>query len=128
MSSSGKGNFCTGAQENRGADGTKVYMLPCHEGQNQRWTITTSAERGAAIVGVGGYCLDVRGSSTAPGAPVQLYACHFKANQRFIVSRDGTIKEQSSGNCLQAEADKPGAAIVLAACKGVPSEKWHVQE
>lgn len=79
-------------------------------------------------MGEGGYCLDVRGHSTAAGAPVQLYACHFQANQRFTVGRDGTIKEVQSGQCLQAEADKSGAAIVLAPCKGVPFEKWHVQQ
>jgi alpha-galactosidase len=128
MSASGKGNFCMGSQEERGADGEKVFMLPCREVPNQRWTITTSAGGGAAIVGIGGYCLDVRSHSMAAGAPVQLYACHFQNNQRFAVGRDGTIKEVQSAKCLQAEGDRSGAPIVLESCKGVPAEKWHIQQ
>jgi alpha-galactosidase len=128
LSASGKGNFCMGSQEERGADGEKVFMLPCKEAPNQRWTITTAVGGGAAIVGEGGYCLDVRSHSMAAGAPVQLYACHFQNNQRFTVGRDGTIKEVQSGKCLQAEGDRSGAAIVLETCKGMPTEKWHIQQ
>jgi Ricin-type beta-trefoil lectin domain len=119
-----------GAQGDKASDGMKVAMEPCQpRADNQRWTITTGeGAGGAAIVGLDGFCLDVRGSSGAAGAPVQLYSCHFKFNQRFIVGKDGTIKEQTSGKCLQGESDKPGALIVLAACKGAPSEKWHVQQ
>ncbi len=129
MSASQKGNYCMGSQGETGTNGEKVYMLPCQAGLNQRWTITAaSGPGGAAIIGVGGYCLDVRSHSTAAGAPVQLWGCHFQKNQRFLVGRDGTIKDVESGKCLQAEADKPGAPIVLEACKGNPFEKWHIEQ
>ncbi|MBV8550106.1 MAG: RICIN domain-containing protein [Acidobacteriaceae bacterium] len=127
VSASGSGNFCMDAQDNRKADGTNVFMYTCHGRENQRWAITT-ATQGSAIIGTGGYCLDVRGGAKSPGAPVQLYQCHFGGNQRFLIGSDGTIKEQSSGNCLQAKADKDGAPIVLAPCKGAPTEKWRFEQ
>ena len=128
VSMGGGGNYCMDAQDNKKSDGTKVFLYTCTGHENQRWTVTTSTESASAIVGTGGYCLDVRGSSTSAGAPVQLYQCHFKGNQRFIVSRDNTIKEQSSGKCLQATAEKEGAPIVLAACTGAQTEKWRFEQ
>ena len=118
------------AQDNKKADGTKVFLFACHGKENQRWTVTTAEAEsgGSAIVGTGGYCLDVRGYSRSAGAPVQLYKCHFGGNQKFVMGRDGTIKEQSSGNCLQATAEKDGAAITLGACTGAPAEKWRLEQ
>ena len=128
VSMSGAGNFCMDAADNKKADGTRVSMFTCHGQENQRWTVATSTEAGTAIIGTGGFCLDVRSASTSAGAPVQLYQCHFKGNQRFVIGRDNTIKEQSSGKCLQAAADKNGAPIVLAPCTGAVTEKWRFEQ
>lgn len=128
VSASGAGHFCMDADENRKADGTKVFMYPCHGTENQRWTVTTGAEGTSALVGTGGYCLDVRGGAAGTGTPVQLWKCHFGKNQRFVIGMDGTIKEEGTGKCLQASADKAGAAIVIAPCTGNVTEKWKVEQ
>ena len=130
ISASGSGNYCMDAADNRKNDGTKVFMFTCHGRENQRWTVTTGAEGTSAIIGTGGYCLDVRGGvkESAAGTPVQLWKCNFNSNQRFTVGRDGTVKEQASGKCLQATADKEGAAIVIQACTGAPTEKWRFEQ
>ena len=129
ISASGSGNYCMDAADNRKNDGTQVFMVTCHGRENQRWTVTTAAAGTSAIVGTGGYCLDVRGgvAASATGTPVQLWKCNFNANQRFVVGRDGTIKEQASGKCLQATADREGAPIVIQACTGGPTEKWRLE-
>jgi hypothetical protein len=128
VSASGAGHFCMDAAGNKKADGTKVFMYPCHGRENQRWTVTTDAEGTSALIGTGGYCLDVRGAGSGTGTPVQLYKCHFGKNQRFALGADGTIKEEGTGKCLQASADKEGAAIIIAPCTGNVTEKWKVEE
>ena len=124
---SSSGSLCMDAADNKKSDGTKVFLYGCHGRENQRWTVTTAEDGTSAVIGTGGYCLDVRGASGAAGTPVQLFKCHFKGNQRFIVGGDGTIKEEASGKCLQATGVKTGAAIVLAACSGSPTEKWKLE-
>ncbi len=130
VSLSKSGNYCMDAQDNKKADGTRVFLYTCHGRENQRWTVTTAADAGSAIIGTGGYCLDVRGGasrSAATGTPVQLWKCNFNTNQKFSVEPDGTIKEQATGKCLQASSDKDGAPIVIQACTGAPTEKWRFE-
>ena len=128
VSASAAGHFCMDAEGNRKTDGTRVFMYPCHGHENQRWTVTTGAEGTSALIGTGGYCLDVRGAATGTGTPVQLWKCHFGKNQRFVIGSDGTIKEEGTGKCLQASADKPAAAIIIAPCTGAVTEKWKGEE
>lgn len=70
-------------------------------------------------------CLELRASDAAKqGGRIQTSSCNSKSNQKFIfLSGDGLIVTQS-GMCLEAAANRNGAAVKSFGCDGNKMQIW----
>ncbi|HEV2646201.1 MAG TPA: ricin-type beta-trefoil lectin domain protein [Acidobacteriaceae bacterium] len=78
--------------------GAKVYITPCANAGRQQFNFNS----GRVITHY--LCLDVVGGGTGNGSLVDLYTCNGGANQQWTVQSNGTLKNPTSGRCL----DDPG--------------------
>lgn len=88
--------------------GSNVWTFTCHPGdhdpahQNQGWSVAPNGTKGDSIISqLSGLCLSAQGGLEAPGANVDLETCGSQsAGQIWVIGQDGTIRDASSGLCL----------------------------
>ncbi|GAB3233577.1 hypothetical protein GCM10027447_30130 [Glycomyces halotolerans] len=98
------------------ADGARVQLYACYEGQNQQFTQTSSGE-----LRVLGKCLDARSGGNA--TLVEIRSCDGSGGQRWTVGSDGTIR---SGNaCLDVYSSSNGAPVQVYSCWGGENQRWN---
>ncbi|WP_328768503.1 non-reducing end alpha-L-arabinofuranosidase family hydrolase [Streptomyces sp. NBC_00286] len=103
-------------------DGANVHIWDCHDGTNQKWTLTDSDQ----LTVYGNKCLDVRGGGTTSGTPVQIWTCTGTTNQQWRVNADGTIVSVRSGLCLDVSGwgTANGTGVHIWSCHGGANQKW----
>lgn len=110
---------CVDVPNSSTADGTQLQLWDCHNGTNQRWTLTSAQE----LQVLGNKCLDAAG--TGNGARVQLYSCWGGDNQKWRVNSDGSIVGVQSGLCLDAAGTGNGSRLQLYSCHGGTNQRWN---
>jgi hypothetical protein len=120
-----------GAEQKKGA---RVQQWPCHDGDNQLFTLVAKKGNYYNIVAKhSGQCLDVKGANTKKGARVQQWPCHDGDNQLFsIVAKKGdyyNIVAKHSGQCLDVKGanTKKGAKVQQWPCHGADNQLWRIK-
>ena len=115
VGSSGK---CVDVNGGSSADGAKVQLWTCNGGVNQRWTVSGTTLRALDK------CLDASG--TANGATVRLWSCTGGAGQNWTAGANGSLVNQQSGKCLDANggSSADGTQLILWTCHGGTNQRW----
>ncbi|MGM1064920.1 PQQ-dependent sugar dehydrogenase [Saccharothrix sp. Mg75] len=113
--SSGK---CADVNAGSTADGAKVQLWTCNGGANQRWTVNGTTLRALDK------CLDAAG--TADGSLVRLWTCNGGAAQNWAAGANGSLVNQQSGRCLDANGggSADGTQLIVWSCHGGANQRW----
>ncbi|MEU6440856.1 ThuA domain-containing protein [Streptomyces sp. NPDC047046] len=115
----GAGGKCVDANGGSAANGTKVQLWDCNNGDNQKWQASGTTLRTL------GKCLDVDAFGTANGTKVQLWDCNGGTNQAWSVQSDGTIRNR--GTCLDSAGTANGSQLIISQCDGRTTQKWTLR-
>lgn len=104
------------------ADGQRLIVWTCHDGTNQRWSMT-----GGTLRTENDMCMDVAWGSTVSGAAVQLARCSGNAAQQWVLTAAGDLVNPQADKCLDIADWNPadGAVLQLWECSGGANQKWH---
>ncbi|CAM4245109.1 RICIN domain-containing protein [Kibdelosporangium persicum] len=104
------------------ANGTKVQLWDCHDGDNQWWHY--DRDTGTLRNDESGRCLDV----DLADHRIQLWDCHGGDNQRWRDDPTGLALESDAlDSCLDVAHDslrQNGAEIQVQECTDAPSQQW----
>ncbi|WP_432832846.1 ricin-type beta-trefoil lectin domain protein [Dactylosporangium sp. CA-092794] len=91
------GALCLDIANGHSEDGAALQTIGCFGGAFQQWVRLTDGTQ-AWKNPITGKCLDTNGG--ANGSAVRLWTCNGSAAQRWLRQPDGTLKNPSSGRCL----------------------------
>ncbi|MBG6134122.1 glucose/arabinose dehydrogenase [Longispora fulva] len=114
----GVGAKCVDVAGGATADGTKIQLNTCNGSTAQSWTT------GGSTLKALGKCMNVAG--TANSTNVQLWTCNGSAGQTWTPQSDGSLKNPSSGRCLDAfgGSSADGTQLIIWDCHGGTNQKW----
>jgi poly(hydroxyalkanoate) depolymerase family esterase len=111
---------CLDLPASNSANGTQPQIYDCHNGANQRWTLS-----GQTLQSLG-KCLDSP-TSAAAGSKVQIWDCNGGTNQKWNVNSNGTISNVANGLCLDVNGNGTanGTLVILWNCTAAANQRWN---
>ncbi len=111
---------CLDLPASNSANGTQPQIYDCHNGANQRWTLS-----GQTLQSLG-KCLDSPTSAGA-GSKVQIWDCNGGTNQKWNVNSNGTISNAANGLCLDVNGNGTanGTLVILWNCTAAANQRWN---
>ena len=105
------------------AEGSRIVLWQCHDGDNQQWTYTAAKE--LRIFG-GTLCLDAPGARGENGDQLIVWSCHGGANQKWERTAAGELRG-INGKCVDAAGGSltVGIKVILYTCHGGANQKWN---
>ncbi|MBL0887809.1 glycoside hydrolase family 11 protein [Myceligenerans indicum] len=100
------------------SNGTELQTYSCYQGENQRFTFTSSGE-----LTVRGKCLDA--PSGENGARPQIWSCGGGDNQKWTRESNGVIRNRQYDVCLDVWSGENGAPVQLYSCHGGDNQRWN---
>ncbi len=105
-------------------DGNPIGSWVCTGTDNQYFSAVLNSD-GTYAVRVHGKCLNVSSAGTANGTPVELHSCNWTSAQRWQMV-GSTLKNPSSGRCLDAGDLDAGGQTRIWDCNGSSAQQWNI--
>lgn len=112
-------NRCMDVSGGRRDPGTPLIIWECNNGENQRFTLTSSGE-----IRVLGLCVDALGGQGRDGDAIGLWPCHGGANQRWRWT--GSEFRSYNDKCIDVKGGSAnaGTPLVLWPCSYSLNQRW----